>query len=404
MKPIYKSLALAAMTLQVSLTLNAETRDDKNANTIALQAELLDGLRVELVSLNVSGARDLIKSGECVIEGSNLTITLDASEWTRGAMYRVQVLATFGTQTQVIYAVNITVPYYVALSDGLQEFEDDVTIVSTITDVTEADLEGLALEETSQEIKTIVNGHAQDLIALAQSYGQLASDVQAIKDAHILSFNYDGIVFVQGFEPKSAFGVIANRAEIVEIHDNKDTTLPGMAASDYPNLEVFEMNEAENMHDMWMYGSNTLKEVVLPQIQYTNLRAFRDMLNLRKTDLRHVKITMTDNYFHSFGGSPRLIDLIYGSSETGNINALKYWNPTVALESDNLSLLTDADIEAGFTSNREKLLWNIRNHIAADLNPEVTATITFSAAVYAAIIADQDTVDAFPASWTIASA
>ena len=156
MKPIYKSLELAAMALQISLALNAETRDDESASTMALQADLLDSLRVELVALNVSGARDLIASGECVKDGSNLTITLDTSKWTRGAMYRVRVLATFGTQTQVIYALNITVPYYVALSDVPQEFSDSITIVSTITDVTEADLEGLALEETSQEIKAAI--------------------------------------------------------------------------------------------------------------------------------------------------------------------------------------------------------------------------------------------------------
>lgn len=156
MKPIYKSLVLAATTLQISLALNAETRDDESASTMALQAELLDSLRVKLVAQGVSGARDLINSGECVIEGSNLTVNLDTTNWTEGSTYRVQVLATFGTQTQVIYALIIAVPRYVALSDEMQEFEDDVTIVSTITDVTKADLEGLALEATSQEIKAAI--------------------------------------------------------------------------------------------------------------------------------------------------------------------------------------------------------------------------------------------------------
>lgn len=132
MRPIYKSLALAAMTLQVSLALGAQTYDGTETRETALPVEVLDSLRVELVAPNVSGARDLIKSGECVIDGSDLTITLDTSEWTRGAMYRVQVLATFGTQTQVIYALDVTVPYYVALSDTPQEYEDTVTVVSTI--------------------------------------------------------------------------------------------------------------------------------------------------------------------------------------------------------------------------------------------------------------------------------
>lgn len=179
MRPIYKSLALAATTLQVSLVLNAETRDDESASTMALQAELLDSLRVELVAQNVSGARNLIESGECIIDGSNLTITLDASEWTRGAMYRVQVLATFGTQTQVIYALDVMVPYYVALSEGPQEFSDNVTIVSTITDVTEADLEGLALEATSQEIKAAIIPISQAAEAYNVGKTELAAAITA---------------------------------------------------------------------------------------------------------------------------------------------------------------------------------------------------------------------------------
>ena len=134
MKPIYKSLVLASMTLQVSLALNAQMYDGENTSDTALPAEILDSLRVELVAPNVSGARDLIKSGECEIDGSDLAITLNAANWIKGATYRVQVVATFGTQTQVIYAMDVNVPYYVALSDIPQEYEDTVTVVSTIGD------------------------------------------------------------------------------------------------------------------------------------------------------------------------------------------------------------------------------------------------------------------------------
>ena len=134
MKPIYKSLALAAMTLQVSLALNAQVYDGDSSSETALPAEVLDSLRVELVAPNVSGARDLIKSGECTIDGSDLSITLNAANWIKGATYRVQVLATFGTQTQVIYALDVTVPYYETLASEPQEYEDTVTVVSTIGD------------------------------------------------------------------------------------------------------------------------------------------------------------------------------------------------------------------------------------------------------------------------------
>ena len=134
MRPIYKSLALAAMTLQVSLALNAQAYDGETTSETALPAEVLESLRVELIAPNVSGARDLIKSGECTIDGSDLSVTLNAANWVKGATYRVQVVATFGTQTQVIYAIDVTIPYYAALSDTPQEYEDTVTVVSTIGD------------------------------------------------------------------------------------------------------------------------------------------------------------------------------------------------------------------------------------------------------------------------------
>ena len=187
MKPIYKSLALAAMTLQVSLALNAQTYDGTTTSETALPAEVLDSLRVELVAQNVSGARDLIKIGECTIDGSNLAITLNAENWIKGATYRVQVLATFGTQTQVIYALDVTVPYYVALSDTPQEYEDTVTVVSTIGDGTgESDLQR-AKNVTHAQLKALRD--AGSLVA-GQAYritdylATVANDTEARSAGH----------------------------------------------------------------------------------------------------------------------------------------------------------------------------------------------------------------------------
>jgi len=134
MKPIYKSLALAAMTLQVSVSLQAQVTDGENINETPIPAEVLDSLRVELVAPNVSGARDLIKSGECTVSDNALSITLNAGDWLKGGVYRLQVSATFGTQTQVIYALDITVPRYGSLASEPQEYEDTVTVVSTYGD------------------------------------------------------------------------------------------------------------------------------------------------------------------------------------------------------------------------------------------------------------------------------
>lgn len=160
MKPIYKSLTLASETLQVTLSLNAQTYDGTTTSDTALPAEVLDSLRVELVAPNVSGARDLIKSGECTIDGSDLSVALNAADWIKGATYRLQVLATFGTQTQVIYALDITVPYYIALSDTPQGYEDPVTVVSTIGDGTGTPFDPSAMQAEINQLQLDMEGKA----------------------------------------------------------------------------------------------------------------------------------------------------------------------------------------------------------------------------------------------------
>ena len=245
-----------------------------------------------------------------------------------------------------------------------------------------------------------------NLRTLQQSFDQLASDLRAIKNAHILGFNYDGIVFAEGFEPTSAFGIIANRHQISIVNDDTDEMLPMMKKDDYPLLEAFTMLNAtyceSSAGSEWLIGSSSIKKVILPRLQLTTpYRFINSMAALRLLDLAYANFNNSNG---SISGVPDLIDIIIGKGFTGSCNILYLWSPTNALMSDSTSLLTDEDIAAGFTSKLEKLLYNIREHIAANLNPEITATITFSAAVYAAINADQDTVDSFPASWTIASA
>ncbi len=134
MKPIYKSLTLAAMTLQVSVSLHAQVTDGTATSQINVPAEVLDSLRVELVAPNISGARDLIKSGECTVSDNTLSIELQTDDWLKGGVYRLQVSATFGTQMQVIYALDVTVPRYDAQASETQEYEDTVTVVSTFGD------------------------------------------------------------------------------------------------------------------------------------------------------------------------------------------------------------------------------------------------------------------------------
>ena len=134
MRPIYESLALAAMMLRVSVDLKALVTDGENSSEFPIPAEVLDNLRVELIAPNVSGARNLIETGECTASGNTLSGELQTGDWIEGATYRLQAVATFGTQTQVIYALDITVPRYDELASEPQVHEGIAYVVITYGD------------------------------------------------------------------------------------------------------------------------------------------------------------------------------------------------------------------------------------------------------------------------------
>lgn len=104
------------------------------------------------------------------------------------------------------------------------------------------------------------------------------------------------------------------------------------------------------------------------------------------------------------GGLTRLIDVTVGESFSAGqtITWLRNWNPTEALLTSSTSLVEDGEI---FSSNREKLLYNIREHFAA-LLPTVTTTskIQLNSTLKAAIDADNATASAFSnKGWTLYS-
>lgn len=186
MKPIYKSLLLAAMTLQVSVSLQAQVNDGTATSQIDVPAEVLDSLRVELVAPNVSGARDLIKSRECTISDNTLSIDLQTGEWLKGGVYRLQVSATFGTQTLVIYALDVTVPRYDVLASEPQEYEDTVTVVSTYGDGTGTPFDPSTIQAEIDALELSVAGKADGSVYGVDEQGDPAvRDVAAIRGSSL---------------------------------------------------------------------------------------------------------------------------------------------------------------------------------------------------------------------------
>lgn len=274
------------------------------------------------------------------------------------------------------------------------------------------------LQTQIDNLRTLQQSYDQ----LATAQASLAADVQAIKDAHILGFSYDGIIFEEGYEPQSAFGIISNCSRIIEIHDKHDTYVPGMSTTAYPEIEVFEMAAAtdgtsytgvtpQSLLHNWMQNSTTLKQVILPSLTGTNksVMAFmRGMTNLRVLNILDLAcdLGLSDDSYPSLGGDVNLIDIVYGHGVNGSRVLLRRWSPTNALLDNSTSLLTAEDIAAGFESNRQKLLYNIREHIVANLPDRIGLspyTLTFSRNLRNAF--DQATEDAFAAkNWDIAPA
>jgi hypothetical protein len=197
MEPIYKIVILTRSALEASLKLQAKVYNDGATATQDVQAESLQGLRVQLVSPNVSGARDLIASGECTIDGATLNVSINAAGLIPGT-HRLVVKTEYGTQTVVLYGLDITVPTLFEDGDA-QEFEDTITVVSTIGDgdISGADATVYAKDgEGNAHITTpliIGDGVASGAGAVASgyTYGE-GSSIQASSDGAVASGYIDG--------------------------------------------------------------------------------------------------------------------------------------------------------------------------------------------------------------------
>ena len=159
------------------------------------------------------------------------------------------------------------------------------------------------------------------------------------------------------------------------------TTFTGIGPAqfrDLTSLEVLRLNSlTSKLESQFCYGCTKLRELLI-----TNTESSLDVN------------TMLHN-------CNNLILLEIGAAMNSSFSIIR-WSPSNALMDNSKTLLTQEDLDNGFTSNLQKLLYNIREHIAANLI-EAPNTITFSAAVKEAILADQETADAFTnKGWTIA--
>ena len=202
-------------------------------------------------------------------------------------------------------------------------------------------------------------------------------------------------------QPFTPTELLANQNKIVSIHDGTCNYLPDTVP--LSSLKVIRCaNATRSTAFRAFFRDNHIEEIYLDSFRSLGIsESFSSCSALR---IVHVNNIYNSSAYH-FTSCKKLIDILIGAkfnSDT-NDNILLWWSPTEALLENSTSLLTQDDIDAGFASNREKLLWNIRNHIAANLNPNIQKNMRLSSEVYDAIDNEvgHTTKDAFPASWTL---
>ena len=144
---------------------------------------------------------------------------------------------------------------------------------------------------------------------------------------------------------------------------------------------------------------SNLRDINLPEI--TQIQGSSNCQNCSQLRKFYSPKLTTANNGVGFGNCTRLIDFEVGAiNSNANFNT---WNPTEALSSSSTSLVEEGET---FSSNLEKLLYNVREHIAAKITDRTglsALTMTLHANMKTAINADTATAQAFTnKNWTIA--
>lgn len=183
-------------------------------------------------------------------------------------------------------------------------------------------------------------------------------------------------------------GTINGLYSISGLQNVKDLSLPKLVT--------------ETTNNLLFSGTNNIEKLDIPLCE-TMTYLVAGWPALRVVNCPKVKHTSLGHFFQY--AAVNAIEVHIGENFIDN-TSIANWNPTNALLNNSQSLLTDDDIAAGFTSNLEKLLYNIRTYIAAllpDRSGNTALTLTFHANIKAAILADQPTADAFTdKNWIIA--
>ena len=300
------------------------------------------------------------------------------------------------------------------IDDFYDTFDADIALqLQGIIGVTEGSVSG-----TSQTAAKV-----EELRTLQESYDELMNNIQSIANSWTAMVEkrntLDGYELIDPYVAESTTSILVYRGYIKSIRDESVTILPkkssmggtwaNLSSVDFPNVitlygQTFSENPSLKYVNMpslvtcnsYEFASTSIEEIELPSLKTMGFGMFQSGHILKRIVIPKV-ITFQDRVIEC----PQLIDIVIGENFTTN-QSFSSWYPTEALSSSNSSLV---EPDESFANNLEKLLYNIREHITANL-PDRTGlsalTITFSAAVKTAILADVDTANAFAdKNWTV---
>lgn len=224
--------------------------------------------------------------------------------------------------------------------------------------------------EIEGKVGTPLDGQPATLFAaIAQGGGGGGATPEQIADAVLAKVtiipNMDGYVYVPA--ETSILGMLIRRANCVSIRDEKLIDIPSFQSQGFTSLKKLDFPNALTI----VYGA------------FLNLPIQELYLKSYNADLVSAILQGVNDLI--------LLDIGYAFNTNRNISI---WNPTNAIRNDISTLVSDGE---PFANNREKLLYNIREHIAANLQDRsaesIHYTIKFNGNVYN--VMDAETKAAF---------
>ena len=259
------------------------------------------------------------------------------------------------------------------------------------------DIDNLATHSDAEELK--------DSVRAIGNYPTTQEIVNSISDAIKLPVKYDG---VETYAPKigSVISSIFERNTITYLTDSFYTEFSAWnSVMDYQlnsnNFKSLRYIRFENLLRIditeFLYGLPVLETIELPKVNHISNFFFK---RAPITVKRFYCPNLSDGFLNN--QMDRMINLIDVTViPKSSTTLLSLWSPTNALLSDSTSLVNENE---SFSSNLEKFLYLLRTNIADNLKQTTEGyAISFSDAVKSAILADEETTNAFISKgWTIA--